>query len=308
MSYLFGPVHSRRFGLSLGIDLSPSVKQCNFDCLYCELKGVKAQESMREVAEVGAILAELREQLPSYPALDVITVTANGEPTLYPHLLSLIRGIGQIPHTAKTLILSNGSRFGEESVQEALLEFDIVKFSLDAVSAHTFRRVDRAFKGVEIGALIEGLKSFAKRYKGELIAEVLVVSGVNDSEAEMEAIAGILREIAPLRVDLGTIDRPSAYRVQGVAPGRLQELAECFSGLNLFITKREKGGSNKALRGRFSKEELLKTLERRPWSEDDARELLCEESRRFLEELMSEGRVIQESSGNILFYRAKVRH
>lgn len=306
--YLFGPVRSRRFGLSLGIDLSPRAKQCNFDCLYCELKGAKAQESMHEVVEVEAILEELRAQLPHHPALDVITVTANGEPTLYPHLLPLIRGIKQIPHTAKTLILSNGSRFGEASVQEALLEFDIVKFSLDAVSERTFRRVDRAIKGLEAGAVVEGIKRFARRFKGELIAEVLVVAGVNDSVEEMEAVAKTLREINPLRVDLGTIDRPPAYKVQGVTPERLQELAECFDGLNLFITKRQKSEGNGARGRRFSKEELLRTLERRPWSEDDARELLNEESRRFLEELVDEGLVIQEFGGKILFYRAKVRH
>ncbi|NLU33933.1 MAG: radical SAM protein [Wolinella succinogenes] len=300
--YLFGPILSRRFGLSLGIDLSPGAKQCNFDCLYCELEGKKATDSMGEVAKVEEILEELREALPRYKP-DVITVTANGEPTLYPALLPLIRGINALPHSAKTLILSNGSRFGEPEVQEALLEFDMVKFSLDAVSTRAFKRVDRAHDSLSISQIIQGIKGFRSRYRGDLIAEVLFVKGVNDSPEEARAIARVLKEIAPSRVDLSTIDRPPAYKVEGVSPQKLEELASAFEGLNLFIAKRQ--SEEGSLRQRFSKEEILNTLKKRPWSQEDMERLLEEESKLLWQELLDEGKIERQEAGGVIFFRAR---
>ena len=100
---IFGPIHSRRFGISLGVDLSPNKKQCNFDCLYCELGGAKSVASMEDVLSVDQILHPLLKRLENEPKLDVITLSANGEPTLYPHLLELITKIkeeikGNIKH------------------------------------------------------------------------------------------------------------------------------------------------------------------------------------------------------------------
>jgi len=84
--YIFGPVSSRRFGLSLGIDLSPESKSCNFDCLYCELSPAKTVDTIAHPPTVDAVVAEVQEALKAYPDVDVITITANGEPTLYPDL------------------------------------------------------------------------------------------------------------------------------------------------------------------------------------------------------------------------------
>ena len=308
MSYIFGPVRSRRFGLSLGIDLSPSGKQCNFDCLYCELKPKRAEPKMTQIAEVGAILSELEEAIPRFCGLDAITITANGEPTLYPHLHALITGIKQLKgsQNLETLILSNGSRFGEKDVQEALCEFDMVKFSLDAVSPKVFKRIDRACSAFSsITTIIEGIKDFAARYKGELIAEVLFVAGVNDGMDEACAIAKVLREIAPVRVDLSTIDRPSAYPVHAISPEKLEELAGCFEGLCCFIAKRQNGASTGIAPQKYSKEELLNTLAKRPWSEDDVRTLLDGESQANFWELLECGEIERKMAGKLLFFGCK---
>ena len=81
---IFGPIHSRRFGVSLGVDLSPFVKQCNFDCLYCELAQSQTTQNQTNIVEVDEIIDALKEHLDE--KIDVITLTANGEPTLYPYL------------------------------------------------------------------------------------------------------------------------------------------------------------------------------------------------------------------------------
>ncbi|MGP1450950.1 MAG: radical SAM protein [Wolinella sp.] len=302
MRHIFGPVRSRRFGLSLGIDLSPRIKQCNFDCLYCELEGKKAIGAMSEIADTNTILNELKSTLPLHKNLDVITVTANGEPTLYPYLHELITGINSLKTGIKTLILSNGSRFGESNVQEALCQFDIVKFSLDAVSERAFRRVDRADKAIRIDKLIAGIKNFAIKYNGMLVAEILFVKGVNDNEAEASAIAKVLREIAPARVDISTIDRPPAYKVDGISPAKITELAQFFNGLQLFIARRDR---DEVTAQSFNENGLIEMIKKRPLSDDDVELLLDEKSRKILNTMIEQKVLERILVGNVGFFRQK---
>ena len=224
---IFGPIYSRRFGTSLGIDLSPKSKQCNFDCLYCELEGQRAQASMQEVLPLESIIKELEKKLT--PNLDVLTITANGEPTLYPHLYELICAIKErIPPHLKTLILSNGSRFGESSVQRALLLFDIVKFSLDGAQEREFLRIDRPHKSLKLEQIKQGILEFSRLYKGELIAEILLVQGVNDTQSNLKELAQTLSQINPKRIDLSTIDRPPAYKSKPLDSASLTQIADFF--------------------------------------------------------------------------------
>ena len=106
MNLIFGPIPSRRFGVSLGIDLSPNIKQCNFDCLYCELDFAKTISKQTQVVSVKDIITQLKIALQDHKNIDVITFTANGEPTLYPYLSQLIDEVDKIKGDIKTLILS----------------------------------------------------------------------------------------------------------------------------------------------------------------------------------------------------------
>lgn len=126
---------------------------------------------------------------------------------------------------------------------------------------------------------------------------------MNDSPEEARAIARVLKEIAPSRVDLSTIDRPPAYKVEGVSPQKLEELASAFEGLNLFIAKRQ--SEEGSLRQRFSKEEILNTLKKRPWSQEDVERLLEEESKLLWQELLDEGKIERQEVGGVIFFRAR---
>ena len=106
MHIIFGPIHSRRFGKSLGVDLSPGKKQCNFDCLYCELDAAKTMDAYDDVVSVEEIATAIKSALKEHQDIDFITLTANGEPTLYPHLSELIDEINSFKGSIKTLILS----------------------------------------------------------------------------------------------------------------------------------------------------------------------------------------------------------
>ena len=134
MKFIFGPVASRRFGTSLGIDLSPGTKQCNFDCLYCELAPAATVDSYSEAYKPDEIITELKQALHEHPNADVITLTANGEPTLYPYLDELIEKIDAIKESKQTLILTNTATLSDPKTYKSLLQLDQVKLSLDAVT------------------------------------------------------------------------------------------------------------------------------------------------------------------------------
>ncbi|HSR73679.1 MAG TPA: hypothetical protein VLL31_02455, partial [Sulfurovum sp.] len=113
MNIIFGPIHSRRFGKSLGVDLSPGKKQCNFDCLYCELDAAKTMDAYEEVVSIEEVTTALKTALSEHGDVDFITLTANGEPTLYPYLSELIDVINTFKGSTKTLILSNAANIDD---------------------------------------------------------------------------------------------------------------------------------------------------------------------------------------------------
>ena len=296
---IFGPITSRRFGQSLGIDLSPSSKQCNFDCLYCELKGAKTVNKATNTPTVKEVIAALKMALPTQKNLDVITLTANGEPTLYPDLDTLVDGILKIQNRPKLLILSNGSTINNETIQATLSKIDIVKLSLDCVSPKCFKKIDRAHSGIEISQIVEGMKQFRKHYTGELVIEILVVEGLNDTEEEFKALHKALQEIKPDRIDVGTIDRPPAYDVKGVSIERLIELSNLLEGLHVNIAYKKNYIPQKR---HFSQEEILELLDRRPQSFEDIALCFDEQSLKSLQELVTEKRLYIKNIAGVDFY------
>ncbi|MDR0761424.1 MAG: radical SAM protein [Campylobacteraceae bacterium] len=297
--FIFGPVSSRRFGLSLGVDLSPNKKQCNFDCLYCELKGAKAVDTMQNPPPPKEIIDEIKRALEKYPDVDVITVTANGEPMLYPHLKELAQQINAFKNNKKLLILSNGALINDKSVQEALLEFDIVKLSLDAVTPRVFKKLDRAHKSVNLERMLEGTKEFACNFKNELVLETLVIKNINDTRDDFLALNRVVNEIKPSRIDLGTIDRPSAYKVSPVSFETLEILSREIEHIPLVIIKRNRIKNQKE----FSCNEIIELLRRRPQSAEDIDDLFDEKSKIQLNKLLNEGKANIVNAAGVIFYK-----
>ena len=299
MNIVFGPVSSRRFGTSLGIDLSPSQKCCNFDCIYCELTAAKPISTVINPPSVDRIIADVKTAIRTYPHVDVITLTANGEPTLYPNLVHLTHELNLIKGRAKTLILSNGSGVLDPKIREALKGLDIVKFSLDSVIQKTFDRIDRSGGKLNVGELVTAMAKFRRDFKGDLVLEVLVVKGLNDTKSEFEALNSALNKILPARVDISTIDRPPAYPVKGVSRELLCELAQQISGVPCAIASAKYGDEKFEL----SKEELLELVKRRPQSENDVTNSFSESSKQNLQELLADGMIKIVDTAGTKFYR-----
>ncbi|MEF3192133.1 MAG: radical SAM protein [Campylobacterales bacterium] len=297
---VFGPILSRRFGLSLGVDVSPGRKCCNFDCLYCELPSAKPVDEITEAPSVDEIVTAVRRRIAEGIQFDVLTVTANGEPTLYRDLSALAKTLRPLLAThQQLLILSNGSTITDPKVREALCYFDIVKLSLDSASAVTFRKIDRPLKPVEPMHLAEGMRLFREIFKGKLVIEIVVVAGVNDKPDEMEAIRELLISISPDRVDLGTIDRPPAYKVKPVPSEKLFEFAKILAPLPVSVIANQ---SNQNLGLSYSKEEILLTLAHHPLGMHEAKVLLDQASYDQLNSLVKEGLVVQVDVAGTPFY------
>ena len=294
---IFGPINSRRFGMSLGIDLSPTLKQCNFDCLYCELAPAATVAQQSQTITVTEIIDELKAHLTQ--KIDVITLTANGEPTLYPHLAELINEIDAIKGDTQTLILTNSATLMDQSVYDALLKLDQVKLSLDAVSANVFKKIDRPHKSIHIEDIVERVIAFSQEYRGKLFIEILFVHELNDTKEEIAKLNDILLRIDAQRIDLGTIDRPPAYPVMGISYKELHDISMMFdSTLPIHIASRVHAEPNNAA---YTKEEILNTLDKRPLTQEDISLLLDEESKRRLQELLDAKEVAIKSVGNLDF-------
>ncbi|KIM10980.1 MAG: hypothetical protein KU37_07665 [Sulfuricurvum sp. PC08-66] len=297
---IFGPILSRRFGVSLGIDVSPALKRCNFDCLYCELDPRAPVAHSDVTLSVSDIIEALQKALVIHPHVDVITLTANGEPTLYPHFTQLAHALVAAKGTRKLLILTNSAGLIDEEIFDALQLFDQVKCSLDAVTPAVFAKIDRPHATITIEAIKSALVRFASLYRGELIIEILVVKGINDTIEEMQALSDFLRPLRLHRIDIGTIDRPPAYKVEAVSNGVLEALAGCFDpALPVHIAKRH---TQHAIASHYSDEEIVATLANRVLSPQEVLELFDSASQEALARMVGEGVVCTQAINEQLFY------
>ncbi len=303
LSVIFGPIHSRRFGKSLGIDLSPSKKQCNFNCLYCELDPAKTMGSQDDVLSVDTIASAIKEALKEHQDIDVLTITANGEPTLYPYLSELIDEINRFKGDIKTLILSNASTIDDPKVQEALLKLDEVKLSLDCATQKCLKKLDRSHSGIDVEKIKEGMLAFRKKYHGPLIIEILVVKGLNDSPEEIEKLNDYLLKLQPDRIDIGTIDRPPAFDVQPVSYEALLKISHQFDpSLPIYIASRKKAETEASA---YSEAEILDTLAKRPLTQDDIDILFDETSQKRFEMLLKQEKIVPVETNGVIFYKKR---
>lgn len=301
MNIIFGPIHSRRFGKSLGVDLSPSKKQCNFDCLYCELDPAKTMPKYDEIVSVEEIVLALKASLLKHKDIDFITITANGEPTLYPYLSLLMDEIHCFKGYIKTLILSNAGTIDSIQTQEALLKFDEVKLSLDCATQKCLTKLDRSHRNIEVENIKAGMLTFKSLFKKPLIIEILIVKNLNDGKEEIEKLNNYLLELQPTRIDIGTIDRPPAFDVNPVSYEALVEISYAFdSTLPIYIASRKKAETRPAS---YSSEEILETLSKRPLTLEDIEVLFDTESQKRLEILIISKQIGIVEANFIKFYK-----
>jgi wyosine [tRNA(Phe)-imidazoG37] synthetase (radical SAM superfamily) len=206
---VFGPVPSRRLGLSLGISPLPK-KTCNYACVYCQLGRTRRMTNQRqEFLPLETMVAEFRHFLKSRVSFDVVTIVGEGEPTLYlklGQLISVLQNLTDKP----VAVITNGSLLAEEEVRSALKRADLVLPSLDAYDEESFRKINRPLGKIKFKDVYEGLRSFSLNYQGQLWLEMMLVQGLNDDEESLEKLKGLLQGLNYQRLYLNTPVRPPA--------------------------------------------------------------------------------------------------
>ncbi|MFN4245058.1 MAG: radical SAM protein [Brevinematia bacterium] len=210
-NYVFGPVPSRRLGMSLGIDLVPH-KICNYDCIFCEIgKTKKTVTDRKEYIKKEIILKELDEFLNSYNGkIDHITLTGEGETTLNSKLGDIIKEIKN-RYNYPVAVLTHSGNISDKRVREELCLADIICPSLDAASQDVFEKINKPHSSIKIEEVIEGLINLRKEFRNKILLEVLLVKGINNSYEELDKIGKVCNLIKPDMVQINTVDRPGAY-------------------------------------------------------------------------------------------------
>ena len=242
---IFGPIHSRRLGLSLGVNLLPlKHKLCSFDCIYCVCGWGEKREKVR-FNDRETVRKELEQRLTEMVEAgtppDVITFAGNGEPTLHPDFGEIIEDTialrDRIAPRAKVSVLSNATQIGRERVRAALLRVDNNILKLDSAFDPTVRLVDRPRGNYSVAETVENMKKF----EGQLIVQTMFLRGEfegkivdNTTEEEVSAWLALIREIAPRQVMVYTIDRSTpAENLQKVTVEELKAIAARVEALGI---------------------------------------------------------------------------
>lgn len=207
MKYIYGPVNSRRLGLSLGLSLTPH-KTCNLDCLYCQLgKTTHGTNERSEYVDIDEVLAELKLWLSNNPKeakdLNFVTLSGAGEPTLNSRLGELILELKKIT-VAKIAVITNSILLQEAQLRSELMAADLIVPSLDAVTPEVFAKIDRPHSGIDLDKVISGLVSLRKEFRGKIWLEVMFVSGVNDDPAHIKKLKEVIDSINPDKIQLNS--------------------------------------------------------------------------------------------------------
>lgn len=240
--YLFGPVPSRRFGLSLGVDLVPR-KTCTLDCIFCEVGATTHQTLVRkEYVPTEEVLNELAAWFALGVKADFITVTGSGEPTLHTRfgdVLAAVRAHGRV----RSALLTNSTLLHLPEVRSAAALADVVKVSFSTWDHASFAAITRPHADLSFSRLVDGLRMFRRDFSGELWMEVFIVPGINALPHQVEAIAALAETIRPDLVQLNTAVRPTAYQnVPSLSEAQLHSLAGCFTPAAEVIARFAPGG------------------------------------------------------------------
>lgn len=273
--YLFGPVPSRRLGMSLGIDLVPK-KVCTLNCVYCEVgKTTKLTTNRMEYVKYDKIISELNQFMSNNPKIDYITFSGSGEPTLNSKIGEVLAYVKQNYPDVKTAILTCGALLSSPQLRSELLEADVVLPSLDAATQAVFNKINRPNANLNIDTYIKGLIDFRKEFKGQIWLEVFLLKGYNDSFEELDLIKEAILKIDPNTVQLNTLDRPGTVKgLIAMTKGELQKIKDYWDIPKVEIiasaAKRTDVDSyNTDIEGT-----ILATIARRPCTLDDLHQIL----------------------------------
>jgi len=302
--YLFGPVPSRRFGRSLGVDLTPS-KTCSLDCVFCQLGRTSEKTITRqEYVPLEMVLFELEDWLKEDGRAEYITLSGSGEPTLHSRFGEVLEFINN-KSTIPTAVLTNGTMLHLPEVRHAAALANVVKVSLSAWNQSSYGWVNRPHQQLQFDQLIEGQKAFRAQFKGQLWMEVFLVGGINSIPNDVRKIAALAKEIGPDRIHLNTAVRPPAEDfAAALIKERMEELIHLFHPTAEVITK---FSAKHADHMQVSQEEIFSMLKRRPCTANQIGEIFgmhLNEVSKYLGNLVRNNQIRTKCKNTSVYYSA----
>ena len=308
MSYhhIFGPVPSRRLGISLGVDLVTH-KICSLDCVYCECgKTTNLTLQRRAYVAFEAVKAELDHYWEHNDDPDYITLSGSGEPTLNRGLGRVIAYIKEQKPGVKVAVLTNSSLLKDPDVRQELALADLVVPSLDAVSKTAFARINRPVKGLPVEDIILGIQDFAREFTGKIWLEIFILPGINDTPQELKALKAVILSIDPEMVQLNTLDRPGTVsHIQPASPAQLERVKEILDMDIIQIIAKVAAKKNSG-QHRDMVSAVLETIHRRPCTREDLVAILNADPHQMetlLVGLEAEGRIEARQQARGIFYQ-----
>jgi len=307
--YLFGPVPSRRLGVSLGIDLVPH-KTCSYNCIYCECgKTTDLTVERSEFYPTDAIIAEIDDYLSTGPHLDFITFSGSGEPTLHSGMGTIARHIREHFPDYRMALLTNGSLLTDPAVRAEASLMHVVVPSMDAVSETVFKKIDRPYHTVTAQDVLAGLVTFREEFKGEIWLEIFIVPGLNDTDEELALLRDAIKEMRPDRVQLNALDRPGIYDwITTPTKEEMERIAGVLDFPDIEIVEGLPSRSDIASFSQDVRDSILGTIKRRPCTIDDLSRILGlhqNEVRKYIDPLLAEGLITEEREARGIFYRPR---
>jgi wyosine [tRNA(Phe)-imidazoG37] synthetase (radical SAM superfamily) len=306
MKYTYGPVASRRLGLSLGVDLVPK-KICTYDCIYCQIGRPTLQTIERkEYVSARTILRDVEQSLREWgKKIDHIAISGSGEPCLNSAIGKVIQGIKKLTNIP-VAVITNSSLLYLEEVRKALLSADVVMPSLDAVTPSVFQTINRPLPSLEIEQIIQGLAAFRKVYKGQIWLEILLCRGVNDAEEEIERLREAIGIIRPDKVQLNTVVRPGVEDyAAALSADRMEEIKNALGADAEIIAEFE--GDRHRMPAEHVEEQVIRIIQRRPETPDDLAKVLGRndlEVAKILDKLVKEGKIKYRVFNQRVYYEA----
>ena len=307
--HLFGPVPSRRLGISLGVDLVPH-KVCSMNCIYCEVGRTTNLTIKRgDYIPLKDLMVELKDYLKNEPELDYITFSGAGEPLLHNGIGEIISFIKNKYPQYKLALITNSTLLYDEDVRNDIKDIDLILPSLDAASDLVFRKLNRPAAKLELFDIIEGIIEFKKMFSGEMWLEVFLSPGLNDTEEELALLKKEITRIAPDQVQLNTLDRPGTERgLEPISEKRMNEIAKFFKPLPVEVIAKFKSRNKIKSYDTNIESAILETISRRPCTAMDLSEMLgvhINGVNKYISSLLKENRIIAEEQKRGVFFRAK---
>lgn len=305
--HIFGPVPSRRLGMSLGIDLVPH-KVCSLNCIYCECgKTTDLTLERKEYIPFDEVITELKDYMKNNSAPDYITFSGSGEPTLNSRIGDIIEYIKENYSDIKVAVLTNGTLFPDKKVRDELLKADLILPSFDAASELAFKRINRGNSSINLGKYLNSLIEFRKEFKGAIWLEILIIPGYNDSKKDIELLKNAILKINPDSVQLNTLDRPGAIDgIRAATHEELQNIVDTWKLDNVeIIAKVQKRKDAKSFSTDIEST-ILQTISRRPCTLDDMVDILglhANEINKYLDTLEADGKISHTRQERGIFYK-----